>query len=102
MITTGEYSGIKAFKHVYENFNYTFKNDEEAYQILELIRHANVQKQKPLVKEEFLFIVEHPKIAQTILTMQPPNITIFRPSVERKMEKQEEEEVKKEVIKKTV
>ena len=102
MITTGEYSGIKAFKHVYENFDYTFKNDEEAYQILELIRYANVQKQKPLVKEEFLFIVEHPKIAQTILTMQPPNITIFLPSVERKMEKQEEKEEKKDVIKKTV
>ena len=97
MITTGEYSGIKAFKHVYENFDYTFKNDEEAQQILELIRYANVHKQKPLVKEEFLFIVEHPKIAQTILTIQPPNITIFSPSVERKMENHE----KKEVIKNT-
>ncbi len=89
MITTGEYSGIKAFKHVYENFDYTFKNDEEANQILELIRYANVHKQKPLVKEEFLFIVEHPKIAEMILTMQPPKITIFRPSVEKRKEKEE-------------
>ena len=101
MITTGEYSGIKAFKHVYENFDYTFKNDEEAQQILELIRYANVHKQKPLVKEEFLFIVEHPKIAQTILTMQPPNITIFRPSVERKMENHEKKDMEKDIIKKT-
>jgi len=101
LITTGEYSGIKAFKHVYENFDYTFKNDEEARQILELVRHANVHKQKPLVKEEFLFIVEHPKITQTLLTMQPPNITIFRPSIERKMESQKKKEIKKEVIEKT-
>jgi isopropylmalate/homocitrate/citramalate synthase len=77
-ITTGEYSGIHSFKHVYKNFEYEFKNDEEARQILELVRYANVLKQKPLVEEEFIFIAQYPKIAQKILTMTPPEITIDR------------------------
>ncbi|MBY9006507.1 MAG: hypothetical protein KGD63_07090 [Candidatus Lokiarchaeota archaeon] len=48
---------------------------------------------KPLVKEEFLFIVEYPKIAEMILTIQPPSITIFRPSLEKRKEKEENKEV---------
>ncbi len=98
MITTGEYSGIKAFEHVYNDFGYTFKNEEEARQILELVRFANVEKQRPLTKEEFLFIAEFPKIAETILTLTPPKITIYRPYVEHKIkreEKRETREVKK-------
>jgi len=82
-ITTGEYSGISSFKHIYDNFDLNFKNDEEARQLLELVRFANVHKQKPLVREEFLFIAEYPRIAETILTMQPPKITIFKPYIER-------------------
>ncbi|KKL21310.1 hypothetical protein LCGC14_2446740, partial [marine sediment metagenome] len=39
-ITTGEYSGISAFMHSYNNFNIQFKNEEEARQILELVRYA--------------------------------------------------------------
>jgi homocitrate synthase NifV len=78
-ITTGEYSGIHGFKHIYKNYQYEFKNEEEARQILELVRYANVHKQKPLVEEEFLFIAEYPKIAQKILTMTPPEITIEHP-----------------------
>jgi len=80
-ITTGEYSGISSFKHIYKNFDLKFKNEEEARQILELVRYANVHKQRPLVREEFLFIAEHPRIAETILTMSPPKITIYRPYV---------------------
>ena len=80
-ITTGEYSGISSFKHVYNNFNLTFKNEEEARQILELVRYANVHKQKPLVREEFLFIAKFPKIAEMLLTMSPPKITIVSPSI---------------------
>ena len=78
-ITTGEYSGISAFSHSYNHFNIDFKNDEEARQILELVRYANVHKQRPLVKEEFIFIAEYPKIARKILTMNPPEISIERP-----------------------
>lgn len=95
-ITTGEYSGISAFKHVFENFEYKFKNEDEARQILELVRYANVQKQKPLVKEEFIFIAEYPKIAQMILTMTPPEITIERPFLEHRMHKIAKEQIKAE------
>jgi len=80
-ITTGEYSGISAMKHVYGNFNLEFKNEEEARQILELCRFANVQKQKPLTKEEFILIAQHPKICQTLLKMEPPSVTIFKPYI---------------------
>jgi len=75
-ITTGEYSGISAFIHNYNHFDINFKDEEEARQILELVRYANVHKQRPLVKEEFIFIAEYPKIAQKILTMHPPAISI--------------------------
>ena len=81
-VTTGEYSGISAFTHSYNHFNIEFKNDEEARQILELVRYANVHKQRPLVKEEFIFIAEYPTIAQKILTMTPPDISIERPHYE--------------------
>ena len=90
-ITTGEYSGISSFKHIYNNFDLTFKNEEEARQILELVRYANVHKQKPLVREEFLFIAEYPRIAETILTMNPPKITIFRPYTEIKRKREDKE-----------
>ncbi|MHA1150769.1 MAG: homocitrate synthase/isopropylmalate synthase family protein [Promethearchaeota archaeon] len=104
LITTGEYSGISAFKHVYKNFDFKFKNDEEARQILELVRFANVQKQKPLTREEFIFIAEYPKIAELILTMEPPRITIYRAYIEKKKQKQEYKEGKltKELIKGTL
>ena len=66
---------------MFKNFNLTFKNEDEARQILELIRYANVHKQKPLVKEEFIFIAKYPKIAELLLTMSPPKITIFQPLI---------------------
>ncbi len=77
-ITSGEYSGIHGFKHVMSNFQYEFKDDEEARQILELVRYANVLKQKPLVEEEFIFIADYPKIARQLLTLVPPEISIDR------------------------
>ena len=93
-ITTGEYSGISSFKHIYKNFDLKFKNEEEARQILELVRYANVHKQRPLVREEFLFIAEHPRIAETILTMTPPRITIFRPYVVHRKKREEKKDLK--------
>ena len=104
LITTGEYSGISAFKHVYKNFDFKFKNDDEAKQILELVRYANVQKQRPLMREEFIFIAEYPKIAELILTMEPPKITIYRAYIEKRKEKQEQKEgaMTKELLKETL
>jgi homocitrate synthase NifV len=70
-IIVGEYSGISGFKHVMEGFGVTFKDDTEARYALKLSRYANVLKQKPLVKEELIFIAQHPKEMKKILTMAP-------------------------------
>jgi len=70
-ITAGEYSGIKGFRNVYNKLEVKFKDDKEAVKILELVRYANVHTQKPLVKDELVFIAEHPDIAKKIFTMTP-------------------------------
>ncbi|MFH1847536.1 MAG: homocitrate synthase [Candidatus Omnitrophota bacterium] len=70
-ITAGEYSGIKGFRNVYNKLEIKFKDDKEATKILELVRYANVHTQKPLVKEELLFIAKYPEIAEQIFTMVP-------------------------------
>ncbi|MFX1479050.1 MAG: hypothetical protein ACFFCI_13040 [Promethearchaeota archaeon] len=46
---------------------------------MELVRYAKFHKQQPIIKEEFVFIVEYPKIAKKILTMISPDISIERP-----------------------
>ncbi|MCX5703544.1 MAG: homocitrate synthase [Candidatus Omnitrophica bacterium] len=70
-ITAGEYSGIKGFRNVYEKLEVAFSNDEEATQVLELVRYANVHNQKPLVDDELKFIANYPDIARKIFTMTP-------------------------------
>ncbi len=70
-ITAGEYSGIKGFRNVYNKLEVKFKDDEEATEILELVRYANVHTQKPLVKDELIFIAKYPDIAKRIFTMTP-------------------------------
>jgi homocitrate synthase NifV len=65
-ITAGEYSGIKGFRNVYDKLEVAFRNDEEATEILELVRYANVHNQKPLVDEELKFIAKYPDIARRI------------------------------------
>ncbi|MDP3732004.1 MAG: homocitrate synthase, partial [Candidatus Omnitrophota bacterium] len=68
-ITAGEYSGIKGFRNVYEKLEVVFRDDQEATQVLELVRYANVHNQKPLVDDELKFIANHPEIARKIFTM---------------------------------
>jgi len=70
-ITAGEYSGIKGFRNVYEKLEVAFSDDEEATQILELVRYANVHNQKPLVDDELKFIAKYPDSARKIFTMSP-------------------------------
>ncbi len=70
-ITAGEYSGIKGFRNVIEKLEVVFSNEEEATQILELVRYANVHNQKPLVDDELKFIAKYPDIAKKIFTMNP-------------------------------
>lgn len=70
-ITAGEYSGIKGFRNVYEKLEIKFHDEKEATKILELVRYANVQTQKPLVEDELRFIAKYPEIAKKIFTMSP-------------------------------
>ena len=72
-IITGQYSGISGFSHVMGKIDVSFKNKsrEEADQILELVRYANVAAQKPLVEDELEFIAKYPQIAKKLLTMVP-------------------------------
>jgi len=71
-ITAGEYSGIKGFRNVYGKLEVEFKDDREARKILELVRYANVHKQKPLTDGELRFIAKYPDQARKILTVTPP------------------------------
>jgi citrate (Re)-synthase len=84
-ICTGQYSGISGFKHVMGQIiggiapdghtdgdvSISFRNDKEADKILELVRYANVEAQKPLVEEELVFIARYPQIARKLLTLRP-------------------------------
>jgi homocitrate synthase NifV len=71
LITVGEYSGIKGFRNVYGNLEVEFKDDAEAARILELVRYANVHTQKPLTREELLFVAKYPEQARKIMTVTP-------------------------------
>lgn len=72
MITVGEYSGIKGFRNVYGKLEVEFKNDKEAAKVLELVRYANVHTQKPLTRDELLFVAKYPEQARKIMTVTPP------------------------------
>jgi homocitrate synthase NifV len=71
MITTGEYGGIKGFRNVYEKMEIEFQDENEARNILELARYANVHTQKPLTQSELKFIYYYPDIAAKIMTVTP-------------------------------
>lgn len=71
MITVGEYGGIKGFRNVYENLELEFKDENEAKNILELARYANVHTQKPLTDSELKFIFHYPDIAAKVMTVSP-------------------------------
>jgi len=68
-IVVGEYSGIKGFRNVYEKLEVEFRSEQEAEEILELVRYANVLKQKPLVADELKFIAAHPEVTRKLLTI---------------------------------
>ena len=71
MITVGEYGGIKGFRNVYKNLELEFHDEDEARNILELARYANVHTQKPLTASELRFIYYYPDIAAKIMTVTP-------------------------------
>jgi len=70
-IISGQYSGISGFRHLMGKMNVSFSSREQAAEILELVRYANVEVHKPLVEEELLFIAKYPQIARKLLTLNP-------------------------------
>jgi citrate (Re)-synthase len=70
-ICSGQYSGISGFSHLMGKMSIRFDHKEEANEILELARYANVESHKPLVEDELLFIARYPKIAKKLLTLTP-------------------------------
>jgi isopropylmalate/homocitrate/citramalate synthase len=71
VITTGEYGGIKGFRHVCDNLGIHLRSDKAAKRILELVQYANLQTQQPLTDDELRFIAKNPREAATILTVNP-------------------------------
>lgn len=71
-IIAGQYSGISGFSHVMGKIrDVSFKSKEEANEVLELVRYANVLSHKPLVEDELLFIARYPQIVKQLLTVTP-------------------------------
>jgi isopropylmalate/homocitrate/citramalate synthase len=70
-IGAGEYSGISGFSHVMGKMAVSFVSKQEANEILELVRYANVESHKPLIEDQLLFIAKYPKIAKKLLTLTP-------------------------------
>ena len=71
MITTGEYGGIKGFRDVYEKMALEFRDEDEARNILELARYANVHTQKPLTQSELKFIYYYPDPVKNRAILSP-------------------------------
>jgi isopropylmalate/homocitrate/citramalate synthase len=71
-ICSGEYTGISGFKHIMGQMAVLFEDTEQAEEVLELARYANVEAQKPLIEDELLFIAKYPDIARKLLTLIPP------------------------------
>lgn len=67
IITTGEYGGIKGFRHVYDNLGIHFHDDNEARRVLELVQYANLHTQKPLTDDELKLIATYPDVVRKIL-----------------------------------
>jgi len=70
-IIAGQYSGISGFRHIMGKMEVSFSSKEETSEILELVRYANVESQRPLVEDELLFIAKYPKVAKKLLTLAP-------------------------------
>jgi isopropylmalate/homocitrate/citramalate synthase len=72
-ICAGQYGGISGFSFIMGKMKdpICFSTKEEANEVLELVRYANVESHKPLVEDELRFIAKYPKIAKKLLTLLP-------------------------------
>lgn len=71
VITTGEYGGIKGFRHVYDKLGIHFQSDKEARTILDLVQYANLHNQKPLTDDELRMVASYSDAVRMILTVTP-------------------------------
>ncbi len=71
IITTGEYGGIKGFRHVYGKLGIEFHDDRDARNVFELVQYANMHTQKPLTDDELRLIARYPDIVRNILKVFP-------------------------------
>lgn len=71
IITTGEYGGIKGFRHVYSKLGIEFSDDNDARRIFEIVQYANLHTQKPLTDDELKLIANYPDIVREILSVCP-------------------------------
>ncbi|MCK5512764.1 MAG: homocitrate synthase, partial [Thermodesulfovibrionia bacterium] len=71
IITTGEYGGLKGFRHVYDKLGIHFHDDKGARNVLEIVQYANLHTQRPLTDDELRFIATNPELTQKILTVFP-------------------------------
>ncbi len=69
VITTGEYGGLKGFRHVYGKLGIEFPDDNEAKKVFEIVQYANLHTQKPLTDDELRLIARYPEVVRTILTV---------------------------------
>ena len=103
LITVGEYGGIKGFRNVYEKLELEFRDEDEARNILELARYANVHTQLPLLDNELKFIYDYPDIAAKVMTVTPYYAPVgeLKKRVERNKAIVQNEETTKKAEKKT-
>jgi isopropylmalate/homocitrate/citramalate synthase len=71
IITTGEYGGMRGFRHVYGKLGIEFDYDRDARNVFELVQYANLHTQKPLTDDELRLIALHPEIVRNILKVTP-------------------------------
>ncbi|MBI2264969.1 MAG: homocitrate synthase [Armatimonadetes bacterium] len=72
VITTGEYGGIKGFRHVCRKLGLELPSDEKQVQgLLELTQYLNAHNQKPLLPDEIELALKHPSEIRKILTVEP-------------------------------
>ena len=70
-ICAGEYGGISGFRHIMGKLEVAFDDPQISTKTLELVRYANVAKQKPLTEDELIFIAKYPDITKKLLTATP-------------------------------
>lgn len=71
IITTGEYGGIKGFRHVYDKLGIHFHDDREARSVFNLVQYANLHTQKALTDDELRLLARYPDIICKVLTVNP-------------------------------